>query len=130
MEWDNITDRFGAVGDRVGRGLKRLFGSENERFLRTLEPIVGQVADLEEWAQGLDRDAMQAEMRQRRESVRAGETEMDDHLSHVFAMVREASMRTLGMRHFDVQIVGGFVLHEGKIAEMSTGEGKTIVATP
>ena len=129
MEWDNITDRFGAVGDKVGRGLKRMFGSENERFLRTLEPIVGQVADLEEWAQGLDRDAMQAEMRQRRESVGEGETELDDHLSHVFAMVREASMRTLGMRHFDVQIVGGFVLHEGKIAEMSTGEGKTIVAT-
>ncbi|MEO2147139.1 MAG: preprotein translocase subunit SecA [bacterium] len=129
MEWDNITDRFGAVGDKVGRGLKRMFGSENERFLRTLEPIVGQVADLEEWAQGLDRDAMQAEMRQRRESVGGGETELDDHLPHVFAMVREASMRTLGMRHFDVQIVGGFVLHEGKIAEMSTGEGKTIVAT-
>ncbi len=129
MEWDNITDRFGAVGDKVGRGLKRMFGSENERFLRTLEPIVGQVADLEEWAQGLDREAMQAEMRQRRESVGQGETELNDHLAHVFAMAREASMRTLGMRHFDVQIVGGFVLHEGKIAEMSTGEGKTIVAT-
>ena len=129
MDWENITDRFGTVGEKLGRGLNRLFGSENERFLRTLEPIVGQVADLEEWAQALDREGMQAEMQTRRKSVSEGETELDDHLPHVFAMVREASKRTLGMRHFDVQIVGGFVLHEGKIAEMSTGEGKTIVAT-
>ena len=129
MDWENITDRFGTVGEKLGRGLKRLLGSENERFLRTLEPIVGQVADLEEWAQALDREGMQAEMQTRRKSVSEGETELDDHLPHVFAMVREASKRTLGMRHFDVQIVGGFVLHEGKIAEMSTGEGKTIVAT-
>jgi preprotein translocase subunit SecA len=129
MDWENITDRFGTVGEKLGRGLNRLFGSENERFLRTLEPIVGQVADLEEWAQALDREGMQAEMQTRRKSVAEGETELDDHLPHVFAMVREASKRTLGMRHFDVQIVGGFVLHEGKIAEMSTGEGKTIVAT-
>ena len=129
MDWEKITDRFGVVGERMGRGLKRVFGSENERFLRTLEPIVGEVLAHEEWASGLDREAIQAQVREWKESVARGETTPDDHLTRMFALVREASQRTLGMRHYDVQIVGGFVLHEGKIAEMMTGEGKTLVAT-
>ena len=129
MDWEKITDRFGVVGERVGRGLKRVFGSENERFLRTLEPVVGEVLAHEEWAQGLDREAIQAQVQEWKDSVARGETTVDDHLTRMFALVREASQRSLGMRHYDVQIVGGFVLHEGKIAEMMTGEGKTLVAT-
>ncbi|MFT7679084.1 MAG: preprotein translocase subunit SecA, partial [Planctomycetota bacterium] len=129
MSWDNITDKLGAFGEGLGKNLKRMFGSENERFLRTLDPVVKQVGALESWAQGLDKEGMRAEMAKFKEAVTNDKASLDDVLPEVFAMVREASQRTLGMRHFDVQLVGGYVMHQGKIAEMMTGEGKTLMAT-
>ena len=129
MDWDRITDKFGSFGERAGKGLKRLFGSENERFLRTLEPVVAGVNAKEAWAEGLDQEAMRAEVQKYRAAVIAGEAELDDYVAPMFALTREASKRTLGLRHFDVQLVGGYVMHQGKIAEMMTGEGKTLMAT-
>ena len=90
MDWEKITDRFGVVGERMGRGLKRVFGSENERFLRTLEPIVGEVLAHEEWASGLDREAIQAQVRESL-PVRAG-------IAGVEQVVAEA---VVGGRHED-----------------------------
>jgi len=129
MDWDKVTDRLGVLKENVGRGFMRVFGSRNERVVRTLEPIVSRINELESWAQGLDQDGMKATMAGFRTEVQAEEKSLDDILPEVFALVREASVRTLGMRHFDVQLVGGYVLHSGAIAEMMTGEGKTLVAT-
>jgi preprotein translocase subunit SecA len=129
MDWNDIGDRFGVLGERVGKGLKRMFGSENERIVRAMEPLIAGINGLEPWAQGLDQDGMRAKMAELKEAVAKEETTLDDCMPEVFAMVREASVRTLGLRHFDVQMVGGYVLHQGKIAEMMTGEGKTLVAT-
>lgn len=129
MSWDDITDKFSRVGEGFGRLAKRLVGSENEREVRRLTPVIEEINGLESWANGLDRDAIQAEVAGMRESVRKGDATLDDCLTRMFALTRTASQRTLGMRHYDVQLVGGYVLHEGKIAEMMTGEGKTLMAT-
>ena len=129
VDWENLSDKLGAFGDRVGRGLKSMFGSRNERMVRDLEPLVQKINELEPWAQGLDADAFRAKTVEWKAALAAGETTLDDILPEAFALVREASVRTLGMRHFDVQLVGGIVLHQGSIAEMATGEGKTLVAT-
>ncbi len=129
MEWDSVVDKFTSFGEKAGKGLKRLFGSENERFLRTLEPVVSAVNAKEEWAKSLDREAVQAEVVKYREQVVAGDADIDDFVAPMFAMIREAALRTMGMRHYDVQLVGGYVMHQGKIAEMMTGEGKTLMAT-
>jgi preprotein translocase subunit SecA len=117
------------VGDRFGRSLKRVFGSRNERVVRQLEPIIKKISDLEPWAQGLSAEDVKAQTVRWKEQIAAGETDLDTILPDAFALVREACVRTMGMRHFDVQMVGGYVLHEGGIAEMVTGEGKTLVAT-
>ena len=129
MDWDDFTDKLSLVGDHVGRSLRRVFGSRNERFVHTLKPIVDEINELEGWAQGLSGDEMQAETARMKAEIAAGEATLDDCLPKAFALVREASVRTLGMRHYDVQLVGGVVLHRGSIAEMMTGEGKTLVAT-
>ena len=129
MDWDNFTDRLSSLGESVGRGLKGIFGSHTERQVRKLEPIVRSVADLEGWAQGLSAEDFKRHTVEFKAAVAAGSATLDGLLPKAFALVREASRRTLGLRHFDVQIVGGVVLHEGKIAEMMTGEGKTLVAT-
>ena len=129
MDWDSLRDKMGTVGERAGRGLKRLFGSENERFLRTLNPVVAEINAREEWARGLDQAAMHAEVAKYRKAVQEDGASLDDFVAPMFALTREASMRTLGMRHYDVQLVGGYVMHQGKIAEMMTGEGKTLMAT-
>ncbi|QDV07078.1 preprotein translocase subunit SecA [Planctomycetes bacterium Poly30] len=129
MSWDNITDKFSSVGEGVGRFAKRLFGSENEREIKRLTPVIAEINELESWATGLDREQVRAEVEVMRQSVRDGKATLDDVLTKMFALTREASQRTLGMRHYDVQLVGGFVLHQGKIAEMMTGEGKTLMAT-
>jgi preprotein translocase subunit SecA len=129
MDWDNFTDRLTSLGESVGRGLKGIFGSHTERQVRKLEPIVHAVAELESWAKGLSAEDFKRHTAEFKAAVAAGSTTLDDILPKAFALVREASRRTLGLRHFDVQIVGGVVLHEGKIAEMMTGEGKTLVAT-
>ena len=111
-----------------GKFLKGVFGSKNERTLKKLSPLVDQVNNLEPDFQKLTDDELKSKTLAFRERLSKGET-LDDLLPEAFAAVREASVRTLGMRHFDVQIIGGIVLHEGKIAEMKTGEGKTLAAT-
>ena len=129
MSWDDITDKFSFLGEGIGKFAKRVFGSENEREIRRLEPIIAEINGLEDWADGLDRESVQAEVAAMRAEVRAGNATLDDVLTKMFALTREASKRTLGLRHYDVQLVGGYVLHSGKIAEMMTGEGKTLMAT-
>ncbi|MCC6625799.1 MAG: preprotein translocase subunit SecA [Chloroflexi bacterium] len=111
------------------KALNRMLGGDvNDRTLRRLQPRVADINALEAHYQALDDDALRATTAEFRERLTEGET-LDDLLPDAFAAVREAGCRALGMRHFDVQLIGGMVLHEGKIAEMKTGEGKTLVAT-
>jgi len=112
----------------IGRALKGLFGSRNDRIVRSLAPIVGRVNALEPAYEGLSDAKLRAKTQEFKDRLKKGET-LDDLLPEAFAACRESAKRTLGMRHFDVQILGGVVLHQGKIAEMATGEGKTLVAT-
>src|SRR5438094_5790118 len=114
--------------------LTRLFGSANERTLRRLWPVVEEVNGLEESFRALPDEAFPEKTAAFRQRLAGVEDEdvaaaLDEILPEAFAAVREASRRTIGLRHFDVQLLGGIVLHEGKIAEMKTGEGKTLVAT-
>jgi len=108
--------------------LTRLFGSRNERMLRTHGRQVREATALEPQLQALSDEALRAKTEEFRQRLKQGQT-LDDLLPEAFAVVREASRRTLGMRHFDVQFVGGITLHSGRIAEMRTGEGKTLMAT-
>ena len=108
--------------------LKKIFGSRNDRLIKQYARNVRRINDLEPAMQALSDDEMRAKTIAYRERVASGEA-LADILPEAFALVREASQRTLGMRHFDVQMIGGMVLNDGKIAEMRTGEGKTLVAT-
>ena len=108
--------------------LLSIFGDSNERALKKLQPIVEQVNELEPSVQALTDDQLRAKTDDFRARLADGDS-LDDILPEAFACVREAAKRTVGMRHFDVQILGGIVLHQGKITEMKTGEGKTLVAT-
>jgi preprotein translocase subunit SecA len=108
--------------------LAKVVGTQNERELKRLRPIVAQVNALEPSVQSLTDEQLRRKTTEFRERFAAGET-LDDLLPEAFAVVREAGRRVLNMRHFDVQLIGGSVLHKGKIAEMKTGEGKTLVAT-
>lgn len=108
--------------------LKKIFGTKNERELKRLWPIVERINSLEAKISSLSDSSLRSKTDEFRGRIEAGET-LDDLLPEAFAVVREVAMRTLRMRHFDVQLIGGIVLHEGKIAEMKTGEGKTLVAT-
>ncbi len=110
------------------RILAKVLGSQNERDLKRIQPIVNRVNELEASVSKLDDAALKARTPEFKQRLERGES-LEDLLPEVFAVVREASLRTLRMRHYDVQIIGGTVLHEGKIAEMKTGEGKTLVAT-
>ncbi len=107
---------------------KRLFGSANDRFLKGLTPTVTAINALEPQLQELSDEALRGRTAELRGRLTQGET-LDDILPDAFATVREAAKRTLGQRHYDVQLIGGMVLHQGKISEMKTGEGKTLVAT-
>jgi preprotein translocase subunit SecA len=107
---------------------KKILGSRNDRFLKGLSPLVARINDLESSIKPLAQDEMQARMAAFRQEAQNGRP-LDELLPEVFALVREASVRALSMRHFDVQLIGGITLHQGKIAEMKTGEGKTLVAT-
>jgi preprotein translocase subunit SecA len=107
---------------------KSLFGSSNDRYVTSIRKIVDKINSFEPAMQALDDAGLQAQTQKFRDQLAAGET-LDDILPEAFATVREAAVRTLGMRHFDVQMVGGIVLHRGEIAEMATGEGKTLMAT-
>ncbi len=107
---------------------RRIFGTANERYLESLRPIVGEINDLEPSLEKLSDDELRSRTDHFRERINQGET-LDDLLVEAFATVREASKRTLGQRHFDVQLMGGIILHRGMISEMKTGEGKTLVST-
>ncbi|MDE3016987.1 MAG: preprotein translocase subunit SecA [Pseudomonadota bacterium] len=112
----------------IGSLAKRLFGSANDRFVKTLSGKVQQINALEPQLQRLTDDELKGRTQWLRERLNAGET-LDSLLVDAFATVREAGKRVLNMRHFDVQLIGGMVLHKGMIAEMKTGEGKTLVCT-
>jgi preprotein translocase subunit SecA len=112
----------------LGAIAKKIFGSANDRRLKTYQPKVKAINALEAEVAQLSDEALRARTEEFRQQLAAGRT-LDDLLVPAFATVREAAKRTLGQRHFDVQLIGGMVLHEGGIAEMRTGEGKTLVAT-
>jgi preprotein translocase subunit SecA len=107
---------------------RRLFGSANDRYISSLGALVEQINELEPELEKLSDEALRARTAEFKQRLEDG-AELDDLLVEAFATVREASKRTLGQRHFDVQLMGGIVLHRGMIAEMKTGEGKTLVAT-
>ncbi len=108
--------------------LTKVFGNRNERVLKSLYPIVRQVNELADATAKLSDEELRAKTDEFRARIQKGES-LDDLLPEAFAVVREASSRVLGMRHFDSQLLGGIILHQGKIAEMKTGEGKTLTAT-
>ena len=108
--------------------LKKVFGSSNDRALKKIQPLVDRVNGLEPKMKGSSDDELRALTAAFKRRLDAGEP-LDNLLPEAFAGVREVSRRVMGMRHFDVQLIGGIVLHQGKVAEMKTGEGKTLVAT-
>ncbi|MBF0301064.1 MAG: preprotein translocase subunit SecA [Oligoflexia bacterium] len=108
--------------------LKKIFGTKNDRDLKMLQPIVDQINSFEPTIKALSDEELKAQTNKLKKLLSEGKT-LNDILPEAFATVREASVRTLGQRHFDVQMMGGVVLHQGKIAEMKTGEGKTLCAT-
>jgi preprotein translocase subunit SecA len=112
----------------IGAVARKLFGSSNDRRIRSYRPRVDAINALEKELEALSDEALRARTDEFKKQLAEGAT-LDDILEPAFATVREAGKRTLGQRHFDVQLIGGIVLHEGKIAEMKTGEGKTLVAT-
>ncbi|MCA1631794.1 MAG: preprotein translocase subunit SecA, partial [Acidobacteria bacterium] len=127
----------------IDKFLTKVFGSQNQRYLKTLQPTVARVNEFEPEVKKLSDDELRARTAHFKEVVaravsdatspedrkRKERRALDEILPEAFAVGREASVRSTGMRHFDVQIIGGVALHEGKIAEMRTGEGKTLVAT-
>ena len=108
--------------------LTKVFGSQNERELKKIQPLLAQTNDLEARMSGLSDEQLRGQTEEFRGRLQGGEA-LDDLVPEAFAAVREASRRTIGLRPYDVQFIGGYVLHQGKIAEMKTGEGKTLVAT-
>src|SRR6202158_282651 len=112
----------------IGALARKFFGSANDRRIKAYQPRVDAINALEPEIAALSDEALKARTAECRQQLADGKT-LDDILVPAFATVREAAKRTLGQRHFDVQLIGGIVLHEGKIAEMKTGEGKTLVAT-
>ncbi|MGZ3234299.1 MAG: preprotein translocase subunit SecA, partial [Croceibacterium sp.] len=112
----------------LGTIAKAIFGSANDRYVKSLDRTIATINALEPQIQALSDAELQAQTQKFRDQLADGKS-LDDILPEAFATVREASVRVLGMRHFDVQLIGGIVLHRGEIAEMKTGEGKTLVAT-
>ncbi len=112
----------------IGKVLTKVFGSKNERFIKQLNPIVQRINDLESTVRPLSDDELAGKTVEFRQRLDKGES-LDELLPEAFAVVREAGRRLLGERHYDVQLIGGIVLHQGKIAEMKTGEGKTLTST-
>jgi preprotein translocase subunit SecA len=108
--------------------LKRLFGSQNQRTLRRMSAIVDAINAREASLRQVSDEALRSKTEEFRRALADGRT-LDDLLPEAFACVREAARRTIGLRHYDVQLIGGITLHEGRIAEMRTGEGKTLVST-
>lgn len=112
----------------VGKLLKKIFGSRNERLVKTMRKVVAQINDFEPALQSLTDEQLKAKTDEFRQRLDNGEI-LNTLLPEAFATVREASQRALGLRHYDVQMIGGMVLHDGKISEMRTGEGKTLMST-
>ena len=126
--WEVLGLVFGGILQRFERGITSTFGSSNERYIRRLQARVDAINELEPKFEKMSNDELRQQTELFRERLRQGET-LDDILQEAFAACREAGRRYLSMRHYDVQLIGGMVLHSGKIAEMVTGEGKTLVAT-
>ena len=114
--------------DKINKILVKVFGSRNERLIKAYSVIAEQAGEFEEEVKKLDDEGVKAKTGEFKAALKAG-ARPEDILPEVFAVVREAARRNVNMRHFDVQLIGGEVLYEGKIAEMVTGEGKTLVAT-
>ncbi|MEE9562719.1 MAG: preprotein translocase subunit SecA, partial [Thermoanaerobaculia bacterium] len=112
----------------INQALAKVFGSKHERDIKRMQPVVAAINTLEPEIEALSDDELRAKSVEFRRQLEQG-VELDDLLIPAFAVVREAARRTVEMRPFDVQLIGGIVLHQGKIAEMKTGEGKTLVAT-
>jgi len=108
--------------------LKKIFGQSEEKYIKKIMPIVNTINAMEKDISALPFEELTAKTAYFKEQIAEGK-DLDDILPEAFAVVREVSKRTLDMRHFDVQLIGGYVLHKGGIAEMKTGEGKTLVAT-
>ena len=108
--------------------ISKIFGTYSEREVKRVMPLVNKINELEQEIEKLSDIELKVKTVEFKERLEKGET-LDDLLPEAFAVVREASKRVLGMRHFDVQLIGGIILHQGRIAEMKTGEGKTLVAT-
>ena len=108
--------------------IRKIFGTKNERDLKKLQPYVSAISELEQKIQKFTAEQLRAKTAEYKEKLSQGAT-LEDLLIESFAVVREVAKRTVNMRPFDVQLIGGVVLHQGKIAEMKTGEGKTLVAT-
>ena len=126
--WDVLTYVFGGLGRGIERGITSLFGSSNARYLKKLQPQIDAINALESKYQAMTDAELREQTPKFRKRLAAGET-LEDLLVEAFAVCREAGRRVLGLRHYDVQLMGGIVLHRGSIAEMVTGEGKTLVAT-
>jgi preprotein translocase subunit SecA len=126
--WDGLSNAVAGAGSRLERFLTGLFGSSNARYIRRLEPKIEAINSLEPKYQAMTDAELRGQTVDFRRRLAAGET-LDDILVEAFAVCREGGKRFLGMRHYDVQLIGGMVLHSGAIAEMITGEGKTLVAT-
>lgn len=107
---------------------EKVFGSFSEKEIKKISPLADKIEELEDEVRKLSDEALRGKTREFKDRVAKGES-LDDILPEAFAVVREASSRVLGMRHFRVQLLGGIILHQGRIAEMKTGEGKTLVAT-
>jgi preprotein translocase subunit SecA len=112
----------------LGTALTKIFGSKNERVLKQIQPLVEMINSFEADIQKLDDGALAAKTVAFKERIDKGES-LDDLLPEAFAVTREAARRVIGERHYDVQLVGGVILHQGNIAEMKTGEGKTLCST-
>ena len=125
---DGVGDFFGSISKWMENTITKWFGSSNERELKRITPRVARINALEPTYQAMSDSELRDQTALFRKRLAAGET-LDDILEEAFAVCREASRRTIGLRHYDVQLIGGMALHEGKIAEMMTGEGKTLVAT-
>ena len=111
--------------------LAALFGgTKQDKDIKRLKPIVEKVNSLSTWAEGLSHEDILNQTQEWKEEIQSGQKKLDDILPWAFAVAREASARVLGERHYDVQIMGAIVLHEGSILELKTGEGKTLTCVP
>ena len=108
--------------------IDRLFGNTSEQQIKKIRPLVKKINELEGSIKKLSDEQLRGKTEEFKRRYRGGES-LDSMLPEAFAVVREAAWRTIGQRHFDVQLIGGIILHQGRIAEMRTGEGKTLVAT-